>query len=165
MKADDHVVYLNTCACLPLYQQIVRIVGEHNLQATTGPHESIDVEDEWATLVIGQCILDEFQNASKSTSEIARVLRNGGRAIVSGPVSRNRRLKFERQGKPAQEFFSLRDVEAELSQHGLRPLVVHNLTENIKTELRRSDRQPSMLDFESLMDYVLIEATRETKTT
>ena len=161
MEKNDRIVYLNSCACLPLYQQLARIVGRENIQTTSGLHETIRVEDGWASLVIGQCVLDEFRNLSRAASEISRVLATGGTAMLSGPVSRTRTLRFERQGKPPIEFLSMREVERNLSQHGLRLLEVHNLTEEIKMELHQSGRANSVLDFDSSMDYLLVRLARD----
>jgi hypothetical protein len=157
VEKNDRIVYLNSCACLPLYQQLAGIVGEENIKTTTGLHETIRVQDGWASLIIGQCVLDEFRNMSTALSEISRVLETGGTAMLSGPVSRTRTLRFERQGKPPIEFLSMREIERGLIQHGLRLLETHNLTTEIKTELRHSSRASSVLDFDSSMDYVLVK--------
>ena len=161
VKSGDRVVYLNSCACLPLYQQLLTVVGEANIRTTGRVHEFIGVEDDWASLVVGQCVLDEFHDLSEGASEISRVLSRGGTALLSGPVSRNQKLKFDRHGKPPQVFFPLREVETALLQHGLRLSQTHKLTEQIKIELSRSERVSS-LDFDSSMDYVLIGATKIT---
>jgi ubiquinone/menaquinone biosynthesis C-methylase UbiE len=144
-----------------MYQQLAKIVGEENIQTTSGLHETIRVEDGWASLVIGQCVLDEFRNVSRAASEISRVLTTGGTAMLSGPVSRTRTLRFERQDKPPIEFLSMREVERNLSQHGLTLLQTHDLTEEIKTELLQSGRGSSVLDFDSSMDYVLVKVAKD----
>ena len=157
VEKNDRIVYLNSCACLPLFRRLAGIVGEENIQTTKGLHETIRVQDGWATLVIGQCVLDEFRNMSRALSEISRVLATGGTAILSGPVSRTLTLRFERQDKPPMEIPSIREVERDLSHHRLKLLETHNLTEKIKTELRQSGRTSSVLDFDSSMDYVLVK--------
>ena len=161
MDKNDRIVYLNSCACLPLYQQLAGKVGEENIRTTSGLHETIQVEDGWASLVIGQCVLDEFRNVSIALSEISRVLAKSGTAILSGPVSRTSTLRFERQDKPPIEFLSMREIERGLSQHGLRLLETHILTEEIKRELHQSGRTSSKLDFDSSMDYVLVRLARD----
>lgn len=160
VRSDDRVVYLDSCACLPLYRQLARVVGEHNIRTAVGPHESIGVANESATIVIGQCVLDEFRNLSKAVSEISRVLVNGGRTVLSGPVSRNGRLEIESQGRPPRLFLSLNGLKASFSEKGLSFLQSHDLTRAIRLELTRSGHESSMLDFESSMDYVLVEATK-----
>jgi hypothetical protein len=143
-----------------LYKQLLRVVGEDNIRTTKGIHESIEVEDEWASLIIGQCVLDELRIVPKASSEISRVLRIGGTALLSGPVSRNGRLKFERQGKPPMVFLSLKEVRTELFQHRLRLLQTHDLTKEVKTALSQRGHGGSILDFEQSMDYVLVKATK-----
>ena len=161
VRDDDLVVYLDSCACLPLYQQLSRVVGEHNIRTVGGLHESIRVADESATIVIGQCVLDEFRDVSKALSEISRVLVNDGRAVLSGPVSRNGRLEFERRDKAPMVFLSLEDFKTKFSENGLNFFKSHDLTEAIKLEFSKSAHESSALDFESSMDYVLVEATKD----
>ncbi len=160
VKNGDHIVYLNSCACLPLYRELLNVIGAENLRTTSGIHESINVEDDWATLLIGQCILDEFADISKAASEISRVLKLGGTVILSGPVSRGDRLKFERAGKPPIAVPSLKEVEAELFRYGLKVVHTHNLTSEAKAELRRSGSTSLILDFNSSVNYVLVRATK-----
>lgn len=161
VRNDDRVVYLNSCACLPLYQQLARFVGKHNIRTAGGPHESIGVADEWATIVIGQCVLDEFRNVSKALAEVSRVLVDDGRTVLSGPVSRNGRLEFERRDKPSRAFLPLNDLISKFSENRLSFFQSHDLTQAIRLELARSARESSVLDFESSMDYVLVEATKD----
>ncbi len=161
VKNDDRIVYLNSCACLPLYDELLKATGEENIRTTGRTHESITVEDDWASLVIGQCILDEFTDASKAVYEISRILRTGGTAILSGPVSRGNRLRFERTPKPPVEVLPFREVVAELNRCGLEVVEVHDLTKQIKTELAQSGREGSKLDFDNSMDYALIKVTKD----
>ena len=161
VRNDDRVVYLDSCACLPLYQQLARVIGERNIRTAAGPHESIRVADEWATIIIGQCVLDEFRNVSKALSEISRVLADKGRAVLSGPVSRNRSLELESQDNPPRPFISLNDLKTRFTENGLSFLQSHDLTGEIRSEFARSGRESSVLDFESSMDYVLVEAIKD----
>jgi ubiquinone/menaquinone biosynthesis C-methylase UbiE len=144
-----------------LYNELLKVAGRENIRTTGRTHETISVEDDWASLVIGQCILDEFTDASKAVSEISRILRIGGTALLSGPVSRGDRLRFERSGKPPAEILPLREVSAELRYYGLEVSQIDNLTEEIKSELHKSGRKDSKLGFENSMDYLLIRATKE----
>lgn len=61
-----------------MHGKLLKVVGEEIVRTTVGVHESINVEDDWATLLIGQRILDEFADISKAVSEISGVLRVGG---------------------------------------------------------------------------------------
>jgi hypothetical protein len=145
-----------------LHKQLLGIVGADNIRKTNGTHESIQIEDKWASLLIGQCVLDEFHSVPKALSEISRVLSEGGTAMLSGPVSRKHRLEFERPGRPAMLFLPLKEIETKLSENRLRLLQVHDLTREIKAELRQDGRGSSILDFETAMKYVLVRATKET---
>jgi hypothetical protein len=49
------------------------------------------------------------------------------------------------------------EVARDLSQHRLKLLETHNLTEKIRNELRQSGRSISTLDFDSSIDYVLVK--------
>jgi hypothetical protein len=160
VKNDDRVVYLNSCACFPLYRELLRVVAEESIRTTSGVHESVNVENDWATLLIGQCILDEFADVSKAASETSRILKVGGTAILSGPVSRGDRLKFERSGKRPIAVPSLKEVEVELSRQGLKTLYIYNLTSEAKAELRRSGSSSSILDFDPSVSYVLVRAVK-----
>ena len=157
VKKDERVVYMNSCACLPLYRELLKVTRENNIRTTTGTHESIDVEDDWATLIIGQCVLDEFADVSKAVSEISRVLKHGGRIILTGPVSYSDELRFERVGKPPAIIPSLREIETELLRHALKIENVYNLTSEARAELRRSGGTSRVLDFDPAVNYVLVK--------
>ena len=105
VRDDDRVVYLGTCACTPLARDISRKVrksgglvaagrdetlsnrgASKNASFLTGTHEQVPVEDGWATLVVGECILDEFRNMERAFSQFSRILSPGGRLLASGPV-------------------------------------------------------------------------------
>lgn len=161
VKAGDNIVYMASCACVPLYGQITALVGAGNVKATRGIHESIDAEGGWATVVIGQCVLDEFLDFSKALTEVARVVRVGGSVLLSGPISRSGTVRF-RSHRGEVDLLPLGDVRTQLSRHGLEITGVVNLTRQAKSELltRFGVEGKSILDLEQSMEYVLIQARK-----
>lgn len=161
VKSGERILYLDSCACSPLYKRLASRVGEENIRTTRGTHESIDMEGGWATIVIGQCVLDELLDFSKAFSEAARVLAEGGSVLLSGPVSRSGVLKFKtRRGEV--NLLTVDDISRRLLHEGLSVVDVADLTVPAKNETAcclNAAGQP-VLDLERSMRWVLIEARK-----
>lgn len=150
---------------MPLYEELSKVTGSENLLAMDENHESIYVQDNWADVVIGQCVLDEFLDSSRSLFEISRVLRTGGKAILSGPVSHtNTAIKFQSH-RGEVDLLAHSEIERRFSLVGLKITSVLDFTSQAKSELeeRSSGVGDSNLDFGNSMDYVLIEAGKVTE--
>ena len=161
IRRGDRVVYLNSCACAPLTQQLCSLAGDENVRTTQGIHESIDVENGWATIVIGQCVLDEFLDFSKALSEVARVLRKGGSVLLTGPVSKSGVMKFKSH-RGEVDLLDVGELGRRLSSEGMNVVDAVDLTAHAKKELSGlvgNDGTP-VLELERSMRYVLVEAKK-----
>ena len=161
VRKGDRIVYLDSCACSPLYGQLASLVGAENIRTSPRAHESIGVEGGWATIIIGECVLDEFLDYSMALSEAARVLVEGGSVLLSGPVSRNGILKFK-TSRGEVDLLTVDDIGRKLSREGLNVIDVVDLTSPAKRDLagRLNGEGKPVLDLERSMRFVLVEARK-----
>lgn len=152
VRADDKIVYFESCACLPLRDRIAEktrergqlvIIGSRGVKESAaeevecreGTYEKVPVEDNWATLAIGECSLDEFKDSKQAVSELWRILAPGGKILLSGPVGTDDEVISRAS---IVEFLTLDKTRELLREAGFVSIKLVDLTPQVLERLARS---------------------------
>ncbi len=167
VKNDDRVVYLESCTCLPLVHDILeKVTGSGELRVAGRNHEDLPIQDGWATLVVGECVLDEFRDSSKAISEFLRILAPRGKLLLSGPVrlASEKVPKVDSKRLGAIETMTLDGVKEQLRENGFGQVEVEDMSAHVLKALERTSRYKklarSMISKSGTLVFIFVKAIK-----
>ncbi|HXH83484.1 MAG TPA: hypothetical protein VNN07_11210 [Candidatus Tectomicrobia bacterium] len=104
-----------------------------------GPVEKNRLPDGWADVVVGHCVLDEFETPLTAFTEVARTATPGASLWLTGPVSSNPAPLTLRRGSGGEmTFWPARGLIHELERSGFGEVATRDLTSELLARLRHA---------------------------